>query len=100
MFSALADPTRREVIRRLSEHGPSTLSEIAAGLPVSRQAVAKHLSMLGQAGLVGATGEDRRRRYVLTPEPRAHAMGWMVDVGAEWDARLGALKRHVERSSR
>lgn len=96
IFSALSDPTRREVIRRLSEEGPTTLGELAAELPVTRQAVSKHLVVLEEAGLVQASGDSRRRRYRLTPRPLADAMGWMVDVGAEWDERLLALRRHVE----
>lgn len=97
VFSALSDPTRREVIRRLSEEGPTTLGELAAELPVTRQAVSKHLVVLEEAGLVQASGDTRRRRYRLTPRPLADAMGWMVDVGAEWDERLEALRRYVER---
>ncbi len=99
VFSALADPTRREVMRRLSRDGPSTLGELSSELPVTRQAVAKHLVVLEEAGLVAASGETRRRQYHLTPRPLAEAMGWMVDVGAEWDERLDALRRHVERGS-
>jgi len=98
VFSALSDPTRREVMRLLSREGPTTLSELAAGLPVSRQAVSKHLVVLETAGLVQASGDTRGRRYRLTPRPLADAMGWMVDVGAEWDERLEALRRHVERA--
>jgi DNA-binding transcriptional ArsR family regulator len=97
VFQALSDPTRREVMRRLSEDGPTTLGELASGLPVTRQAVSKHLIVLEDAGLVHASGETRRRTYRLTPRPLADAMGWMVDVGAEWDDRLDALRRHVER---
>ena len=97
VFQALSDPTRREVMRRLSEDGPTTLGEIASGLPVTRQAVSKHLIVLEDAGLVRASGDTRRRTYRLTPRPLADAMGWMVDVGAEWDDRLDALRRHVER---
>jgi DNA-binding transcriptional ArsR family regulator len=97
VFSALSDPTRREVIRRLSQEGPTTLGELAAELPVTRQAVSKHLAVLEEAGLVDASGDTRRRRYRLTPGPLADAMGWMVDVGAGWDERLDALRRHVER---
>jgi DNA-binding transcriptional ArsR family regulator len=96
VFSALSDPTRREVIRRLSEDGPTTLSELSAALPVTRQAVSKHLVVLEEAGLVQAT-DDRRRRYRLTPRPLTDAMDWMVDVGAGWDERLESLRRHVER---
>jgi DNA-binding transcriptional ArsR family regulator len=97
VFSALSDPTRREVIRRLSDGGPTTLGELAALLPVTRQAVSKHLVVLEEAGLVQSSGDPRRRRYRLTPRPLADAMGWMVDVGAGWDERLDALRRHVER---
>jgi DNA-binding transcriptional ArsR family regulator len=100
VFSALSDPTRREVMRRLSDRGPSTLSELAAEIPVTRQAIAKHLAMLEQAGLVRPTGEDRRHRYLLTPGPLTDAMGWIADVGAEWDDRLASLKHHVEQRNR
>jgi DNA-binding transcriptional ArsR family regulator len=96
VFSALSDPTRRAVIRSLSEEGPHTATEIAARLPVSRQAVSKHLAQLEEAGLVAASTEGRRRRYRLTPGPFAEAMGWMADVGAQWDERLESLRRHVE----
>ncbi len=98
VFQALSDSTRREVMRRLSEDGPTTLGELASGLPVTRQAVSKHLIVLEDAGLVRVSGDTRRRTYHLTPRPLADAMGWMVDVGAEWDDRLDALRRHVERN--
>jgi len=96
VFSALSDPTRRAVIRCLSEGGPATLGSLADELPVTRQAVAKHLVQLEDAGLVSASTDGRRRTYRLTPGPLTEAMGWMVDVGGDWDERLGALKRHVE----
>ena len=96
VFSALSDPTRRAVIRCLSDGGPATLGSLADELPVTRQAVAKHLAQLEEAGLVSASADGRRRTYRLTPGPLTDAMGWMVDVGGDWDERLGALKRHVE----
>jgi DNA-binding transcriptional ArsR family regulator len=96
IFQALADPTRRDVIRSLSADGPSTSTELSSRLPVTRQAVEKHLAQLEEAGLVAATPEGRGRRYRLTPSPMTDAMGWMADVGAAWDDRLSALKRHVE----
>jgi DNA-binding transcriptional ArsR family regulator len=93
VFSALSDPTRRAVIRSLSEDGPSTVTELAARLPVTRQAVAKHLEALETAGLVSTTAAGRSRRYRLTPRPMTEAMDWMTDVGAEWDDRLESLRR-------
>lgn len=97
VFFALADPTRREVIRCLSREGAATVTELATRLPVSRQAVAKHLAALGEAGLVSSQSEGRRRLYSLTPGPMAGAMSWMAEVGAEWDERLRALRAHLER---
>jgi DNA-binding transcriptional ArsR family regulator len=95
VFAALSDPTRREVIRCLSEEGPTTATELAGRLPVSRQAIAKHLSSLEEAGLVDSAVDGRSRRFRLTPGPMREAMGWMADVGAEWDDRLEALHRHL-----
>jgi DNA-binding transcriptional ArsR family regulator len=96
VFQALADPTRRAVMRTLSETGPATLAELSSRLPVTRQAVSKHLALLQDAGLVAPHGSARGRRYELTPAPLTDALGWMVDVGADWDDRLARLKRHVE----
>ena len=97
VFEALADPTRRSVIRALADEGPITLADLSRQLPITRQAVAKHLVVLQGAGLVDASGPVRGRVYMFTPRPLADAMTWMVDVGAGWDERLARLKRHVER---
>jgi len=97
VFFALSDPTRRAVISSLSEDGPSTATELASRLPVTRQAVAKHLDALEDAGLVASTTAGRSRRYLLTPKPMTEAMAWMTDVGSEWDERLGSLRRLFER---
>jgi DNA-binding transcriptional ArsR family regulator len=96
VFQALADPTRRQLIRDLSDAGPSTLAQLSARMPVSRQAVAKHLGVLQDAGLVVGRGEIRGRRYELTPGPLAEAIDWIADVGGDWDVRLSRLKRNVE----
>jgi DNA-binding transcriptional ArsR family regulator len=95
VFAALSDPTRREVVRLLAGEGSITVTELASELPVTRQAVAKHLAVLEEAGLVTATTQGRRRRYRLTPGPLTDAMGWMADVGAEWDDRLASLRSHL-----
>lgn len=100
VFSAIADPTRRTVIRLLSEHGPGSATELAGRLPVSRQAVSKHLAALAEAGLVEvAEVEGREKRFRLTPAPLADAASWMASVGWEWDERLEALRKHLRRRS-
>jgi DNA-binding transcriptional ArsR family regulator len=95
VFSALSDPTRRSVMRLLSE-GDANATEIAEQLPVSRQAVTKHLSALSDAGLVTSERDGREKRYHFTPAPFRDAMSWMADVGAGWDDRLDALQRLLQ----
>lgn len=91
VFAALADPTRRAVLRSVAGGEARTATELAARLPVSRQAVAKHLAVLERARLVGARREGRETRFEATPAPLAAAMAWMSEVGAQWDARLARL---------
>ncbi len=93
VFAALADPTRRTLLDELSRRPSATATELARPLPVTRQAVVKHLQSLGEAGLVTAERQGREVRYALTPEPLGDAVGWMVTVGAEWDGRLARLRR-------
>jgi DNA-binding transcriptional ArsR family regulator len=95
VFAALADPTRRRVVRALSEHGSMTASSLAAEMPVTRQAIAKHLSALRDAGLAVAEPTGRETRYRLTPAPFAEAMRWMAATGARWDERLARLERRL-----
>jgi DNA-binding transcriptional ArsR family regulator len=97
VFAALADPTRRTVMREVSSRGSATATELAMPLGVTRQAVAKHLAVLADAGLVDARREGRETRYRPTPAPLGDAISWMADVGGEWDDRLAALKRQVAR---
>jgi DNA-binding transcriptional ArsR family regulator len=91
VFAALADPTRRQVVRTLSREPDLTASHLAGELPMTRQAVAKHLVALDRAGLVRGRREGREMRYSLTPAPLTEAMRWMDDVGAQWDERLARL---------
>ena len=100
VFAALADPTRREMLRSLADRPGLTASLLACELPMTRQAVAKHLGALSGAGLVEARREGRETRYTLTPAPLVDAMEWMAGVGAEWDARLARLAAAATRSAR
>lgn len=98
LFGILADPTRRTVMRKLSEEGPRSATELSGELPVSRQAVSKHLASLADAGLVEvASVEGREKRYRLTPGPLADATWWMASLGAQWDERLEALRSHLRK---
>jgi DNA-binding transcriptional ArsR family regulator len=95
VFSALADPTRREVVRSLAAQPGLTASSLAGELPMTRQAVAKHLNALSGAGLVQSRREGRETRYTLTPAPLAEAIDWMASVGAQWDDRLARLAQRA-----
>ena len=96
VFAALADPSRRFVLETLASQGTATPTELAAELPVTRQAVTKHLAARGSARRGEATRAGRETRYALTPAPLASAVEWIEEVGAAWDERLGALKRLVD----
>ena len=94
VFSALSDPTRCRIVERLGR-APATAGEIAAQLPVTRQAVVKHLAVLEAAGLAEGTRDGRRVVYKLTPGQFAAAARWMGDVGAAWDRRLAAMAARI-----
>jgi DNA-binding transcriptional ArsR family regulator len=96
VFAALGDPGRRALVEAVAARGNATATELAAGLPVSRQAVSKQLTTLADAGLLRATRAGRETRYEVTPGPLEDAVAWMVDVGAQWDDRLDALRRSLE----
>lgn len=95
VFDALADPTRRQVLRHVAEQGPRTATELATGLPVTRQAVAKHLAVLRGAGLVEPERRGRETRFSATLRPLADAGRWLTDTGAAWDDRLERLARRA-----
>jgi DNA-binding transcriptional ArsR family regulator len=97
VFGALADPTRRRVVETLARGGTVTASGLAAELPMTRQAVAKHLSALHEAELLSASKAGRETRYELRPQPLDEAANWIQMVGAEWDERLEALRGSLEK---
>ena len=80
-------------MRSLATEPGLTASHLAGELPMTRQAVAKHLNALSGAGLVTARREGRETRYTLTPAPLAEAIEWMSEVGAAWDSRLDRLAK-------
>lgn len=101
VFEALADPTRRTVLRRVHEHGPVTATELADDLPVSRQAIAKHLTVLRAAGLVESRRAGRETQFVGNAEQLADTGRWLADVSAAWDRRLARLQQRArERASK
>jgi DNA-binding transcriptional ArsR family regulator len=93
VFGALSDPTRRELLATIASHPAATATELASELPISRQAVLKHLTALADAGLLDRERSGREVRYRVTPEPLSDAVSWMAQVGGGWDERLGALRR-------
>jgi DNA-binding transcriptional ArsR family regulator len=96
LFAALADATRRSILQAVAEHGPVTATALADGLPVSRQAVAKHLALLRGAGLVTAERSGRETRFTAATEPLDDLASWAENTGRRWDDRLARLRRRFE----
>lgn len=96
VFVALADPTRRRLLDLLAAGGPATATTLAADLPVSRQAVVKHLAVLDDAGLVAAGRVGREVRYTVRPDRLDATARWMARLAADWDRRLDLIKRLAE----
>jgi ArsR family transcriptional regulator, cadmium/lead-responsive transcriptional repressor len=100
VFAALADPTRRSMLQALLRDGTTTVPALTATLPISRQAIAKHLATLDHAGLVERSpARGREVRYRLRDGALAPASTWLADTQAAWDARLARLKQAVERDA-
>ena len=97
VFGALSDPTRRQLLAAIAKQPDATATELAAELPISRQAVLKHLTALADAGLLDRERSGREVRYRMTPEPLSDAVTWMADVGGQWDERLRALPAQLNR---
>jgi ArsR family transcriptional regulator, cadmium/lead-responsive transcriptional repressor len=100
LWAAVVDPTRRRLLDVLLAQREATATTLARELPVTRQAVAKHLAVLDRAGLVQRGRQGREVRYVVRPERLDAAARSMAKVAAEWDERLTAIKRIAESSAR
>ncbi|MFF3615397.1 ArsR/SmtB family transcription factor [Streptomyces sp. NPDC002580] len=97
LWSAVGDPTRRRMLDLLLAHGGGTATTLSERLPVSRQAVAKHLGVLDRVGLVHVTPAGRERRYEVDAAQFARAVAQLSAVAGAWDARLQRIKRIAER---
>lgn len=93
VFTALADPTRRGILAELASGGPATATDLAGRLPITRQAVAKHLALLADTGLVVAEpGGGRRVRYRLDSAPMQVAQQFLAALARDWDGPLARLR--------
>jgi DNA-binding transcriptional ArsR family regulator len=96
LWSAIGDPTRRRMLDLLLSQGDGTATSLGQQLPVTRQAVAKHLGVLDRVGLVRATPAGREKRYRVDDDQLARAVAQLSSVGSAWDARLQRIKRIAE----
>lgn len=92
VFAALADGTRRAILQAVAERGPMTATSLAGELPVSRQAVAKHLALLREAGLVASDRSGRETHFTAQPAPLRDLAAWATAAGQLWDKRLERLR--------
>lgn len=100
VFAALADPTRRAILSTLAAQGPATATDLADRLPITRQAIAKHLVLLSDAALVfPEPGERRRVRYRLNSAPVQVAQQFLAALAHDWDQRLESLKDYLDRTA-
>jgi predicted transcriptional regulator len=96
LWSAVGDPTRRRMLDLLLTDGGGTATSLSEHLPVTRQAVAKHLGVLDRVGLVHVTPSGRERLYEVDEAQLGRAVAQLSSVGAAWDARLRRIKRIAE----
>lgn len=98
VFAALADPTRRHLYGRLASGGPFTATTLAADLSISRQAVAKHLGILANAGMASSAKVGRETRFAANLEPLGEVQQWIQSVEGDWQKRLAALSSSLDRT--
>ncbi|MGW4056911.1 ArsR/SmtB family transcription factor [Amycolatopsis sp. NPDC004747] len=96
LWSAIGDPTRRRMLDLLLNEGSGTATSLSEHLPVTRQAVAKHLAVLDRAGLVHARNAGRERHFRVDEAQLARAVAQLNEVGNAWDARLRRIKHIAE----
>ncbi|WP_446665901.1 ArsR/SmtB family transcription factor [Flexivirga sp. B27] len=96
VFTALTDASRRSVLTFVARNGGGSASDIAKALPISRQAVMKHLAVLEDSGLVRRERAGRAIRYVVVPDALYAASSWLRDLAESWDDRLEALRAAAE----
>lgn len=96
LFAALSDPTRLQLVERLSRDGPQSISSLAENATVSRQAVTKHLLALEETGLATSRREGRKRIFELRPERLAAAHRYLDRIARQWDEALDRLRAYVE----
>lgn len=96
LWSAVGDPTRRRMLDQLLLEGAGTATTLSEHLPVTRQAVSKHLAVLDRAGLVHVKATGREKRYRVDDAQLARAVAQLSSVGATWDARLQRIKTIAE----
>ncbi|GAA2466508.1 ArsR/SmtB family transcription factor [Streptomyces mauvecolor] len=100
VLAALADPTRRRLLELLAAQGEASATTLAEHLPVSRQAVVKHLAVLDAAGLVSGGRIGREVRYTVRPAALDATARWMASLAADWDRRLARIKHIAEAAQR
>jgi DNA-binding transcriptional ArsR family regulator len=98
VFAALADPTRRQLLEALGQRPPCSATALAVQVPVSRQAVAKHLAVLRESQLVTSHRAGKEVLFTVCPQQLTATASWMTTLAETWQERLQLLKRQAERS--
>ena len=97
VFSALADPTRRAILRAVTRRPAATINEIAEPFPVSLNAISKHVMVLERAGLLRREIKGREHHCWIKPQPLREANAWLESYRQFWEQRMDALEIYVER---
>ena len=96
VFEAVSDPTRRVILECLRDQGPLSITTLSDPLPISRQAVTKHLDVLEEAGLIEKIRRGRERIHRLQAGPLRELDDWLAPYAAFWDERLDRLRAHLD----